>query len=52
MSRVRVACFGISLDGFGAGPSQDLEHPLGVGGEAMFQWFFQTRTFRRMHGGG
>ena len=52
MSRVRVACFGISLDGFGAGPSQDLEHPLGVGGEAMFQWFFQTRTFQRMHGQG
>jgi dihydrofolate reductase len=52
MSRVRVACFGISLDGFGAGPAQDLEHPLGVGGEAMFQWFFQTRTFQRMHGQG
>jgi len=52
MSRVRVACFGISLDGFGAGPGQDLEHPLGVGGEALFQWFFPTRTFQRMHGQG
>ena len=52
MSRVRVACFGISLDGFGAGPAQDLEHPLGVGGEAVFQWFFATRTFQRMHAQG
>jgi len=52
MSRVRVACFGLSLDGFGAGPGQDLKHPLGVGGEAVFQWFFATRTFQRMHAQG
>ncbi len=38
------------MDGFGAGPEQDLEHPLGVGGEAIFDWFFSTRTFRAMHG--
>ena len=52
MSRVRVQCFGVSLDGFGAGPRQDLQHPLGVGGESVFGWFFHTRTFQRMHGGG
>lgn len=51
MSRLFVRCFGVSLDGFGAGPDQDLEHPLGVGGEANFQWFFHTRTFKAMHGG-
>jgi dihydrofolate reductase len=50
MSRLRVAAFGVSLDGYGAGPGQDLEHPLGEGGEALFQWFFPTRTFKRMQG--
>jgi dihydrofolate reductase len=50
MSKLRVACFSISLDGFGAGPSQDLTHPLGVGGEDMFGWAFATRTFRQMFG--
>lgn len=52
MSRLLVRCFGVSLDGFGAGPDQDLEHPLGVGGDSIFQWFFHTRTFKAMHGGG
>jgi dihydrofolate reductase len=52
MSRLRVQSFGISLDGFGAGPSQDLQHPLGVGGEALHGWVFPTRTFQRMHGQG
>jgi dihydrofolate reductase len=47
MSRVRVQSFGISLDGFGAGPAQDLEHPLGVGGEGLMGWAFPTRTFQR-----
>ncbi len=51
MSKLRVNCFGVSLDGYGAGPNQDLQHPLGVGGETMFQWFFPTRTFQAMHGG-
>ena len=50
MSKLRVHTFSISIDGYGAGPSQDLQHPLGVGGEAMFDWFFHTRTWRRMHG--
>ena len=48
MSRLRVASFSLSLDGFGAGPAQSLEHPLGVGGEALHEWVFPTRTFRRM----
>jgi len=47
MSRVRVQSFSLSLDGFGAGPAQDLEHPLGVGGEGVFGWAHSTRTFRR-----
>jgi dihydrofolate reductase len=49
-SRLRVAGFTISIDGFGAGPGQDLEHPLGVGGPELFDWAFATRTFRRIHG--
>ena len=48
---VKVQCFSMSLDGFGAGPRQDLQNPLGVGGPSMFEWFFATRAFRAMHGG-
>ncbi len=51
MGKVRVDCFAISLDGFGAGPRQDLKNPLGVGGTRLHEWFFPTRTFRAMHGG-
>jgi dihydrofolate reductase len=47
MSRLRVACFAVSLDGFGAGPHQSLENPLGVGGTGLHQWFFPTRTFQK-----
>jgi dihydrofolate reductase len=50
VSRVRVHTFSVSLDGFGAGPDQDLENPLGVRGPELFDWFFHTRTFQRMHG--
>lgn len=50
MSRLRVLSFSISIDGFGAGPDQDLENPLGVGGPEMFQWFFHTRTWQQMYG--
>jgi dihydrofolate reductase len=50
MSKLRVACFSISLDGYGAGPSQDLQNPLGVGGHALHEWFLPTRTFKRMQG--
>ena len=47
MARVRVASFTISLDGYGAGPNQDIDHPLGVGGEDLAQWLSPTRTFQR-----
>ena len=52
MSKVRVSSFSLSLDGFGAGPDQSLQDPLGKGGLAMHEWVFPTRTFTRMHGGG
>jgi len=51
MSQVRVHSFSISIDGYGAGPDQDLENPIGVGGLKVFEWFFPTRTWQRMHGG-
>jgi dihydrofolate reductase len=50
MSKVRVAGFSVSVDGFGAGPEQSLNDPLGKLGPDMFQWFFHTRTFRAMTG--
>ncbi len=52
MSKLRVQCFALSLEGYGAGPRQSLDHPLGVGGERLHGWFFPTRTFRAMHLGG
>jgi len=51
LGRLRVHCFAVSIDGYGAGPAQDLDNPLGVGGMALHEWVFGTRTFRRMHGG-
>jgi dihydrofolate reductase len=51
MSRLLVRTFSISLDGYGAGPGQDLENPLGIGGPEMVDWFFHTCTFQQMHGG-
>jgi|SRR5215813_6816281 len=50
MSKLRVQSFGISIDGFGAGPDQDLQHPLGINGPELMEWFFHTRVWRRMHG--
>ena len=50
MSKLRVLSFAISIDGYGAGPEQDLQHPLGVGGPELMEWFFHTRLWRRMHG--
>ncbi|TIR43858.1 MAG: dihydrofolate reductase, partial [Mesorhizobium sp.] len=50
MSKLRVNAFTVSIDGFGAGPDQDLKEPLGVGGEALHNWMFGTRTFRNMSG--
>jgi dihydrofolate reductase len=49
MSRLRVNAFGISLDGYGAGPDQGLDNPMGVGGMALHQWVLGTKTFQRIH---
>jgi dihydrofolate reductase len=51
MAKLKVQSFSISIDGFGAGPGQDLANPLGIGGLALHNWFFATRTFKQMHGG-
>jgi dihydrofolate reductase len=51
MPRVIVSAFSVSLDGYGAGPHQTREEPLGVGGEALHDWLVNTRTFKRMSGG-
>ena len=48
--RLRVHAFAISVDGYGAGPDQSLENPLGVGGVGLHEWAFATRTFRQMFG--
>ena len=50
MSKVRVAAFSISIDGFGAGPQQDLQNPLGVRGTELHGWFFPTESFKKMYG--
>ena len=55
MSRLLVRAFGVSLDGYSAGPNQDLQNPLGVGGMAIMEWFFKTKMWTDMHnidGGG
>ena len=50
MAKIKVAGFGVSLDGFAAGTEQSLDHPLGKRGAELFPWFFPTRTFRAMQG--
>src|SRR2546423_187173 len=50
MPKVGVHNFAISLDGYGAGPRQGQEYPLGVGGEELHGWYLGTRGFREMHG--
>ena len=52
MSKIRVNAFAVSIDGYGAGPNQSLENPLGVDGIALHNWLFPTRTFQSMHGKG
>jgi dihydrofolate reductase len=52
MPKVRVAAFSVSLDGFGAGPRQDLQNSLGVRGVELHSWFFQTEVFKQVHGQG
>ena len=50
MPKVKVRSFSLSLEGYGAGPEQSLENPLGKGGLALHEWAFSTRTFQRMFG--
>src|SRR5688500_8807166 len=50
MSKLRVSSFTISLDGYGAGPDQGTENPLGAGGEELHGWLVATRTFSRLYG--
>lgn len=50
MSKLCVRCFAMSIDGFGAGPDQDLQHPLGVRGPELMDWLFHSRFWQRMHG--
>ena len=50
MPKLRVACFAVSLDGYGAGSNQDIDNPLGMGGTALHSWFYPTRTFQKMFG--
>ena len=50
MAKLRVQSFAVSLDGYGAGPDQDLEHPLGVNGPELMEWFFHSRFWQKMHG--
>jgi dihydrofolate reductase len=52
MGQVKVKAFAVSIDGYGAGPRQSLENPLGVGGTTLHEWFFPTRTFQQMVLGG
>ena len=49
MPRLRVASFAISVDGYAAGPNQSMDNPLGVGGKALHEWAFPTRTFQSLH---
>ncbi len=51
MGKLRVSSFGISIDGFGAGPSQDMENPYGVGGRKVHEWHIATQTHQRRLGG-
>jgi dihydrofolate reductase len=50
MSKLKVAAFSVSIDGFGAGPDQSLDHPLGRGGEALHDWMVSTAAFQEAHG--
>lgn len=50
MPKLRIHSFAVSVDGYGAGPKQDRDNPLGIGGMGLHQWAFPTRSFRQMHG--
>jgi dihydrofolate reductase len=50
MQKLRVHNFAISLDGYGAGPGQDVDNPLGIGGPLLHEWVFETRAWRERQG--
>jgi hypothetical protein len=52
MTKLRVHGLSISLDGYGAGPEQDIDNPLGIGGLALHDWIIHTRTFQQLEGNG
>jgi dihydrofolate reductase len=52
MTKLRVHCLSISLDGYGAGPNQNIDNPLGVGGPGLHNWMIPTRTFQEVEGNG
>ena len=52
MAKVRVAAFAVSIDGYGAGPEQSLQNPLGVRGPELHNWFYPTAVFQKMYGHG
>src|SRR3954454_11720538 len=52
MTKLRVHAFSISLDGYGAGPDQSADNPLGRGGHGLHSWFVATNTFQQTHGDG
>jgi len=52
MPKLRVHAFSLSLDGYGAGPNQNIDNPLGEGGLRLHEWIVPTRTFRQMEGFG
>jgi dihydrofolate reductase len=49
VSKLVVRSFAISIDGYGAGPNQNLQNPLGANGLELMEWFFHTRAWRKMH---
>ena len=52
MSKLKVLSFAVSIDGYAAGPSQDLRNPLGIRGPELMEWFFHTKMWRDMQGAG
>jgi hypothetical protein len=50
MSKIRIHSFTISIDGYGAGPNQNIEVPLGVGGEDLHNWMVKTEFFQKLYG--
>ena len=49
MSKLRVQSFSVSIDGYGAGPRQSQETPLGAGGEDLHEWLVATRMFKELY---